>query len=275
MGRFVNEDPVRDGLNWYAYANNNPVRFVDPFGHAPVDFIEYIRAQGGTVENIASIDGRARVAVTVNGVTQHWFLNSGVMEDFDINARFGFASILTNADREAGVGISIILGQLYKDFTVPINTALSRTADTAEGLHKYYLDSLTFEGITSGQSVFLLGVSYGWFYDQVKTRGSWDIKVADSWNTTIAENTYPGQYDTQFAYMGTIMTPESMGNYTYGYIGAALGIPLATLFGGSFAVAGVPQPYNKFPYIHANPDFHNEMGDWVHISSGFVAYGIR
>jgi len=31
-GRFINEDPVRDGLNWYAYCNNNPVNFVDPSG---------------------------------------------------------------------------------------------------------------------------------------------------------------------------------------------------------------------------------------------------
>jgi len=31
-GRFTTEDPARDGLNWYTYANNNPLMFVDPFG---------------------------------------------------------------------------------------------------------------------------------------------------------------------------------------------------------------------------------------------------
>ena len=31
-GRFINEDPIRDGLNWYAYCGNNPVMFVDPWG---------------------------------------------------------------------------------------------------------------------------------------------------------------------------------------------------------------------------------------------------
>ena len=34
-GRFINEDPIRDGLNWYAYCNNNPVMFVDPSGEKP------------------------------------------------------------------------------------------------------------------------------------------------------------------------------------------------------------------------------------------------
>ena len=33
-GRFINEDPIRDGLNWYVYCENNPIMFVDPWGLA-------------------------------------------------------------------------------------------------------------------------------------------------------------------------------------------------------------------------------------------------
>ena len=32
MCRFTQEDPAKDGLNWYAYCGNNPVNFVDPWG---------------------------------------------------------------------------------------------------------------------------------------------------------------------------------------------------------------------------------------------------
>ncbi|MBN2653363.1 MAG: hypothetical protein JXR63_13375, partial [Spirochaetales bacterium] len=32
LGRFVTEDPVRDGNNWFAYCGNNPINFVDPSG---------------------------------------------------------------------------------------------------------------------------------------------------------------------------------------------------------------------------------------------------
>lgn len=32
IGRFINEDPIQDGLNWYVYCGNNPVMFTDPLG---------------------------------------------------------------------------------------------------------------------------------------------------------------------------------------------------------------------------------------------------
>ncbi len=32
IGRFTQEDPTRDGDNWYVYAGNNPVVFIDPWG---------------------------------------------------------------------------------------------------------------------------------------------------------------------------------------------------------------------------------------------------
>lgn len=32
LGRFISEDPIRDGMNWYAYCGNNPIAFIDPNG---------------------------------------------------------------------------------------------------------------------------------------------------------------------------------------------------------------------------------------------------
>ncbi len=36
IGRFTQEDTAKHGYNWYAYCNNNPIRFVDPTGFVPV-----------------------------------------------------------------------------------------------------------------------------------------------------------------------------------------------------------------------------------------------
>ena len=35
IGRFVNEDPIKDGTNYYIYAYNNPVNLIDPSGLRP------------------------------------------------------------------------------------------------------------------------------------------------------------------------------------------------------------------------------------------------
>ena len=41
-GRFINEDPIRDGLNWYVYCENNPIVFVDPWGlEVATDYEEF------------------------------------------------------------------------------------------------------------------------------------------------------------------------------------------------------------------------------------------
>jgi RHS repeat-associated protein len=32
LGRFLQQDPIGDGMNWYAYAYNNPLIFIDPLG---------------------------------------------------------------------------------------------------------------------------------------------------------------------------------------------------------------------------------------------------
>ncbi|MBP7263999.1 MAG: RHS repeat-associated core domain-containing protein [Spirochaetia bacterium] len=37
LGRFITEDPIRDGVNWYGYVNNRPLNLVDPSGLAVLD----------------------------------------------------------------------------------------------------------------------------------------------------------------------------------------------------------------------------------------------
>jgi len=95
--------------------------FIDPLGLAQVNFVDYIRARGGTVTNLDSRDGRDRVAVTVNGVTSNWFLNNGYTQDYIINERFGWGSFLSNSDRNAGTRIAIMSGRLYR---LPINSTI-------------------------------------------------------------------------------------------------------------------------------------------------------
>jgi RHS repeat-associated protein len=42
--RFTTVDPVRDGSNWFAYVNNDPVNWADPWGLAPRNMSEEARS---------------------------------------------------------------------------------------------------------------------------------------------------------------------------------------------------------------------------------------
>ncbi len=46
LGRYITEDPIRDGLNWYAYANNNPLSSIDPLGlYSPAGIADSLDAK--------------------------------------------------------------------------------------------------------------------------------------------------------------------------------------------------------------------------------------
>jgi len=47
-GRFLNSDPAQDGMNWYAYAINNPLKYIDPLGLKAV-YVEKVEANAHEV----------------------------------------------------------------------------------------------------------------------------------------------------------------------------------------------------------------------------------
>ena len=47
-GRFITEDPIMDGLNWYSYCRNNPIIFIDPLGLVSVGLRDYAGTYSGS-----------------------------------------------------------------------------------------------------------------------------------------------------------------------------------------------------------------------------------
>lgn len=61
------------------------------------------------------------------------------------------------------------------------------------------------------------------------------------------------------------MTPENLGNYTYGYLGAAYGFSLDILYLGSYYAAGFP--------VIGTTAYDNEMfEDRPYIKLGYITY---
>ena len=47
LGRFISEDPIKDGLNWYVYVSSNPLRSIDPTGLSEAEE-NYARTSSGS-----------------------------------------------------------------------------------------------------------------------------------------------------------------------------------------------------------------------------------
>jgi len=148
------------------------------------------------------------------------------------------AALPTSAQRAAGVTTVVANGQFMLDFTVPINNALGNVTAALRS------------GAVGGVH---------WFYSQMTHDGAWDVKVYDSWNGTIGDGTFPGRYAV-IHFRGMSMTPEELGNWTFGYIGTAAGNGLLALIAGSVYAA----PLGNWAQIQ------NEFVDW-----GFIIQGIR
>ena len=65
------------------------------------------------------------------------------------------------------------------------------------------------------------------------------------------------------------MTPEYLGNYTYGVLGASFGIPLQTLIDGSAFAAFVGGSLNSTAGVS------NELEDWKYVMWGYMGYYLQ
>jgi len=107
--------------------------------------------------------------------------------------------------------------------------------------------------------------NFVWFISQVDNEKPWDLKREKGWTQTMTTMPYPGSSQSLVKFNGKIMTLEYLGNYTYGYIGSALGFEITVLIGGSYYKAGFPTK---------GEDLHNEFKDWTAIRAGQNFYWV-
>mgnify|MGYP000226301116 CR=1 FL=1 len=72
LGRYLTPDPLREGLNPYLYAQNNPLRYMDPLGLCVVNNVNWGAVRKGAIETfigVAAVYGGAMVSASAIGAT--------------------------------------------------------------------------------------------------------------------------------------------------------------------------------------------------------------
>lgn len=90
IGRFISEDPIRDGLNWYVYCGNNPVNRIDPNGE---DWKDIIYGMVQTIDENSF------------GGTAKWLSNKLIGDNYSMDSEYDYY-----LGRVIGDAISVLIG---------------------------------------------------------------------------------------------------------------------------------------------------------------------
>ena len=263
-GRFITEDPIRDGLNWYTYCGANPIMLIDTFGlfdyntvlsYNPNVYSEDVVAMQYRLYELGylssnEIDGYFGQK-TANAVSAYKG-DMGLWNYGDYWGKVGLTTwqslglvYRTQADIDRGITIALVGYNQYFDVTKMFNDQLWYA--------EQYLDGL---GIKD---------RYDEWYKKVNHQGDWDIKEQESWDKTFG-GSYPGSYDAYVVLYGELSTPEEMGNIFYGYTGKVIGLLDMVLMSGSVYAAGISGGLGSLNGIRG------EISDWALIQQGIDLY---
>ena len=118
--RFISEDPIKDGINWYAYCGNNPVMFVDPLG-----LTGFVFDENGNVVSYFYDD-------YVEDVNDNSF-NDSPFIDYDEDARYGYTRTFNTIDEAAAD-----FGQNYGELSINMEEELASVIYKMDGGGYYY-----------------------------------------------------------------------------------------------------------------------------------------
>ena len=84
LGRFMTEDPAKDGLNWYIYCNNDPVNFVDPWGlYSLRDYCENVHDLSSTTRDLirSAIDAKMDGFLSYESMLKNLVSNGAIIRE--------------------------------------------------------------------------------------------------------------------------------------------------------------------------------------------------
>lgn len=232
-GRFTAEDPARDGLNWYTYCANNPVRYYDPSGLSGI-------MNDGTIYTTHPLDE----------------------ELLKLKQEY----VVSNSERQAEIAAKAKSiresGKEGVDWSVQADRSLDYymiDTDVTDKLNDLMASS---ERENSWKRLGVISVPtniarYSNFASMVKPGGKYDLKSHSEW-----------QGREHFIYNGEVIWYDDPGNILYGYLGKAMGFNDLILksAGGAVQIATGTSSWN---YVTS---FFDDPRDQASIQLGIDKY---
>jgi RHS repeat-associated protein len=122
LGRFVTEDPARDGSNWYEYCRDNPLKYTDPDGK------EQNLAQKVFTKVLSSISAKNEKVATF--IKNHTTVN--IQRSPLDNGENGTYFKSTESVKFMGIPLNRIDVQSTADYTSEVNAGNGRTIPAGE-----------------------------------------------------------------------------------------------------------------------------------------------
>ena len=161
--RFTTVDPIRDGTNWFAYVNNDPVNYVDLWGLLASDGKQTVVVKTSGMEfnviTVPSLTTGKNITITKGFLDAAFYVNESSVPDF--TARYTYSITEKSGFEISVLGISVVAGEGKKTYT---------TAQSPEEIARDFTNAGTQSvsiGLTVAVGASISGSSSGgWSYNQ-------------------------------------------------------------------------------------------------------------
>ena len=148
IGRFTSEDPAKSGINWYVYCENNPLKFVDPWG---LDAIIITNSNSVGIEGVATAGHTSAIYQNANGSWYYTYWGNNAAAVIYIPDEY------MNSLEHFNEGLNNILNHYgYSDITSNYTHATYIVGDFTASLQAAYddVDSAHHNQFSEGQHYF-------------------------------------------------------------------------------------------------------------------------
>ncbi len=101
MGKFITEDPIKDGVNWYVYCANNPLNRTDPTGLREIEISRRDDEEKDRAERREKLDRQKsldRKEKEIKEDFQYKYMKDAILSDDEIDIYHELLSIQKNID---------------------------------------------------------------------------------------------------------------------------------------------------------------------------------